>query len=80
VRRKPNADQWPQTIGTPRVLRTGTSNHGMNPCGAFSSSPLTRKSMTPSAVQKRMRVIAFTITRSRSMPRRLSRQASGFEP
>ena len=36
--------------------------------------------MTPSAVQKRMRVIAFTITRSRSMPRRLSSQASGFQP
>jgi hypothetical protein len=36
--------------------------------------------MTPSAVQKRRRVIAFTMTRNLSAPRKSSDQRSGREP
>jgi hypothetical protein len=64
--RRPSADQCPHTIGTPRVLRPGTSNQGRWPGSAFSTSPFTLKSIAPSGVQNRIRVIAFTMTRSRS--------------
>jgi len=36
--------------------------------------------MTPSGVQKRIRVIAFTMTRSLSAPLRSSVHLSGLEP
>jgi len=45
-----------------------------------SSRPFVRNSITPSGVQKRRRVIALTITRSRSIPRSSSFQRSGSEP
>jgi hypothetical protein len=48
--------------------------------GARAVSPLVSNSMTPSRVQKRMRVIAFTMTRSRSAPFKSSDQRSGRDP
>jgi hypothetical protein len=52
----------------------------MNPGGALAVSPLVANSITPSAETKRMRVIAFTMTRSRSMPVSASDHAAGREP
>ena len=78
--RKPSADQWPQITVWSALLLPGTSNHGKWPAGASVVSPLVRNSMTPSGVQKRKRVMALTITRRRSIPRKLSSQRSGREP
>ena len=44
------------------------------------SSPLLWKSMCPPGVQKRMRVIALTMTRRRSQPASVSLQAAGSLP
>jgi len=78
--RKPSADQWPKTTVWVALARPGTSNQGRKPAGARSGGPLCLNSMRPSGVQKRMRVIAFTITRSRSQPARSSDQQAGSLP
>jgi hypothetical protein len=67
-------------IVLPALFLFGTSNHGRKPSGARAVSPLVSNSMTPSGVQKRNRVIAFTMTRSLSAPLRSSVHRSGREP
>ena len=74
---RPSADQWPQTIlGSSRGGRA--SNQGTKPAGALSL--LTWKSIRPSGEQKRIRVIALTITRRRPQPSSASSQCAGLLP
>ena len=63
-----SVDQWPQTIVVPADARWSCSNHGRKPAGAISGPRFSLNSIVPSAVQKRIRVQALTMTRSRSKP------------
>jgi len=72
--RRPSADQCPQTTTLAALFLPGTSNQGKKPRGARVVSPLVSNSINPSGVQKRRRVIAFTMTRRRSAPRKSADQ------
>ena len=65
----------------PAFRRPGMSNQGVQPSSVASpGSPLNLSTMAPLASHTRSRVIAFTITRSRSMPTSSSLQRSGSSP
>ena len=77
---QPSVDQWPKATTSAAVRRSGTSNQGMNPSGAPCAPSLLLNSIVPSAVQKRRRVSALTITRSRATPCSAPSQRAGSLP
>jgi len=62
------------------LRRPGMSNHGMSPSLASPGSPLYESAIAPSARQTRSRVMAFTMTRSRSIPPSEPLQREGSSP
>jgi 1-acyl-sn-glycerol-3-phosphate acyltransferase len=77
---RPRADQWPEMTQASRLTRPGTSNHGSMPAGADAGSPEKRRSIFPSTLHTRKRVIALTITRRRANPLSVGSQWSGSLP